>query len=177
MFCEQCLEILLIFEKGLRVFICSGPHKVYSQCWQRSYSRNGYHHSISQCRPLSQDWRFAPPWTGPPGSSVHGISQARVLEWVVIPFSRGSSWPRDWTRISCIAGAARETHYYQYLMRKCFILWVSISEVAIWKTRKKKKRQMGRRERKKISCMNSKARKAGTIAFSKMLSDIFSRGD
>ena len=37
-----------------------------------------------------------------PGSSVHGISQARILEWVVIPFSRGSSWPRDWTWVSCI---------------------------------------------------------------------------
>ena len=32
-----------------------------------------------------------------PGSSVHGISQARILEWVAISFSRGSSWPRDWT--------------------------------------------------------------------------------
>ena len=38
------------------------------------------------------------------GSSVHGILQARILEWVVIPFSRGSSGPRDWTCISCIAG-------------------------------------------------------------------------
>ena len=36
-------------------------------------------------------------------SSVHGILQARVLEWVAIPCSRGSSWPRDWTRDSCIA--------------------------------------------------------------------------
>ena len=32
----------------------------------------------------------------PPGSSVHGISQARILEWVAIPSSRGSSRPRDW---------------------------------------------------------------------------------
>ena len=38
------------------------------------------------------------------GSSVHGISQARTLEWVVISFSRGSSQPRDRTCISCIAG-------------------------------------------------------------------------
>ena len=38
----------------------------------------------------------------PPGSSVYGISQARMLEWVVIPFSRGSSWPKDQTCISCI---------------------------------------------------------------------------
>ena len=39
----------------------------------------------------------------PPGSSVHGIHQARILEWVAISFSRGSSQPRDWTRVSCIA--------------------------------------------------------------------------
>ena len=39
----------------------------------------------------------------PPGSTVHGILQARILEWVAIPFSRGPSWPRDLTRISCIA--------------------------------------------------------------------------
>ena len=39
-----------------------------------------------------------------PGSSVHGILQARVLEWVAISFSRGSSQRRDWTRVSCTAG-------------------------------------------------------------------------
>ena len=40
----------------------------------------------------------------PPGSSVHGIFQARILEWFAIHFSRGSSGPRDWTQVSCIAG-------------------------------------------------------------------------
>ena len=39
-----------------------------------------------------------------PGSSVHGILQARILEWVAMPFSRGPSWPRDRTQVSCIAG-------------------------------------------------------------------------
>ena len=39
-----------------------------------------------------------------PGSSVHGIFQARIVEWAAISYSRGSSQPRDWTRISCIAG-------------------------------------------------------------------------
>ena len=39
-----------------------------------------------------------------PDSFVHGILQARILEWVAIPFSRGSFWPRDRTPISCIAG-------------------------------------------------------------------------
>ena len=40
----------------------------------------------------------------PPGSSVHGIFQARILEWAAVSFSRGSSWPMAGTRISCIAG-------------------------------------------------------------------------
>ena len=48
----------------------------------------------------------------PPGSSVHGIFQARILEWVAISFSRGSSQPRDWTQVSCIAG-------------RCFNLWAT----------------------------------------------------
>ena len=39
-----------------------------------------------------------------PGSSVHGIFQARVLDWVAIYFSRESSWPRDRTWVFCIAG-------------------------------------------------------------------------
>ena len=41
---------------------------------------------------------------GLPGFSVHGILQARILEWVAIPFSRGTSQPRDRTVVSCIAG-------------------------------------------------------------------------
>ena len=39
-----------------------------------------------------------------PGSSINGIFQARVLEWVAISFSRGSSWPRDRTLVSRIVG-------------------------------------------------------------------------
>ena len=39
-----------------------------------------------------------------PGFSVHGILQARILEWVAISFSRGSSQVRDWTQVSCLAG-------------------------------------------------------------------------
>ena len=39
-----------------------------------------------------------------PGSSIHGILQARILEWVAISFSRGSSWPRNRTQVSDIAG-------------------------------------------------------------------------
>ena len=39
-----------------------------------------------------------------PGTSIHGILQARMLEWVAMPSSRGSSQPRNQTRVSCIAG-------------------------------------------------------------------------
>ena len=39
-----------------------------------------------------------------PGSSVPGTSQATILEWIAISFSRGSSWPRDWTWVSSTAG-------------------------------------------------------------------------
>ena len=46
----------------------------------------------------------------PPGSSIHGIFQARVLEGVAISFSRGSSWTRDQTQVSHIAG-------------RCFTIW------------------------------------------------------
>ena len=54
-------------------------------------------------------------------SIVHGILQARILEWVAFPFSRGSSQPWDGTQISCIAGgfftswATREAHIYIYV--------------------------------------------------------------
>ena len=46
-----------------------------------------------------------------PGSSVHGVLQARMLELVVISFSRGSSWPRDWTRISYVSCIGRWVLY------------------------------------------------------------------
>ena len=71
--------------------------------------KNGYHFYLKQnqsevkvaqscltlCDPM--DCR-------PPGSSVRGILQARILEWVAIPFSRGSSQARDRTQGSCITG-------------------------------------------------------------------------
>ena len=53
----------------------------------------------------------------PLGSSVHGLLQARILEWVAIPFSREYSWLRDWAQFSCVADrfftiwATREVHH------------------------------------------------------------------
>ena len=65
---------------------------------------------LTLCNPM--DYR-------PPGSSLHGVLQARILEWVAIPFSRGSSQPRDQTWVSCIAGrfftvwATREDQWFE----------------------------------------------------------------
>ena len=67
-------------------------------------------HLLLQCRKVKSESEvpqscptFRDPMDcSPPGSSVHGIFQARVLEWVAISFSRGSSHPRDRTHISCL---------------------------------------------------------------------------
>ena len=56
--------------------------------------------SVSQsCPSLCNPMNYSPP-----GSCVHEIFQARILEWVAISFSRGSSQPKDRTRVSCTAG-------------------------------------------------------------------------
>jgi len=47
-----------------------------------------------------------------PGSSVHGIFQARILGWVAISYSKGSSRPRDWTHVSCISCTGRWIPYH-----------------------------------------------------------------
>ena len=54
----------------------------------------------------------------PPGSSVHGISQARILEWFAISFSRGSSWPRNWT---CVSLIGRQVLYHLSHHIFCYI--------------------------------------------------------
>ena len=62
------------------------------------------HHCCGKKKWLLSYARLWPYDGSPPGSSVHGILQARILEWVAMTFSRESSWPRDWTRVSYIAG-------------------------------------------------------------------------
>ena len=47
-----------------------------------------------------------------PGSSVHGILQVRILEWVAVPFSRGSPQPRDRTCVSRVSCIGRQVLYY-----------------------------------------------------------------
>ena len=54
----------------------------------------------------------------PPGSSFHGISQARMLEWAATPSSRGLSWSRDWTLFACIGRLV----FYHWATREILIL-------------------------------------------------------
>ena len=62
--------------------------RLHSKQWKRS-------------RSVLSDSLWPVDWS-PPSSSVHGIFQASILEWVVISFSRGSSWPRDQTQVSTL---------------------------------------------------------------------------
>ena len=87
----------------------------WCQCYLFSHSSRGLSNfwSVQYLRECTLAYMFSP-WVcltlcdpkdcNPPGSSVHGISGGRILEWVAISFSKGSSWPRDRTLISCIAG-------------------------------------------------------------------------
>ena len=69
---------------------------------------------------LARSWYIYPMDCSPPGSSVHGILQARILEWVAILVCRETSWPRDWAHISRIAGGI-------------FIIWATWEVPLQWK--------------------------------------------
>ena len=85
----------------------------------------------------------------PLGSSVHGISQARILEWVAIHFSRGSSRLRDWTEVSHIAGrfftiwattvlkwcSKLLSHLPLYTCSRTWVSYIAGSCFIVWATR------------------------------------------
>ena len=74
------------------------------------------HFSLYQWKVNVEVTQSCPTLCAPLDHTVHGILQARVLEWVAFPFSKGNSQPRDWTQVSHIAGdfftswATREAH-------------------------------------------------------------------
>ena len=71
-------------------------------------------------RPHAACRRWAP--CGPLASSIHGIFQARILEWVAMSFSRGSSQPRGQTQVSCIAGR----FFTNWATRKALIITATV---------------------------------------------------
>ena len=70
----------------------------------------------------------------PPGPSVHGISQARILEWVAISFSRGSSRPRDRTHISCVSALAGR-FFTTAPLGSPPLLYISLVYITVWSFR------------------------------------------
>ena len=76
----------------------------------------------------------------PTGSAVHGISQARILEWVAISFSRQSSQPRDWSHIFCLAGRFFTSeppgklcsYLICFLVNSFYSVYYELSHVIIW---------------------------------------------
>ena len=78
-----------------------------------SYFHWIYFSNVLSC--FSRVWLFETPWTvacSLPGFSVHGILQARILEWVAVSSFRGSSWPRDRTHVSSFSCTGRRVLYH-----------------------------------------------------------------
>ena len=73
------------------------------ECYQKTpANRVSMFTNVPSVQSLSIVRLFETPWTiAQPGSSPQGILQARLLEWVAMSSSRGSSWPRDGTHVSC----------------------------------------------------------------------------
>ena len=82
---------------------------ITTHCMTDHSEENGYECHISEAWEWSEVTQSCPTLCdpvdcSPPGSSVHGILQVRIPEWVAISFSRGSSRSRDWTQVSFVAG-------------------------------------------------------------------------
>ena len=84
---ESSMQIVMVFTK---VYKFSKLIRRYQKCMFMSVAQL----HLTLCDPLDCSL---------PCSSVHGNSQARIVEWVAISFFRGSSWPQDWTCVSCIS--------------------------------------------------------------------------
>ena len=86
-------------------------YNLYGQ-WLGSKTEDKEAHSMCGVRAQSCPTLCDPVDCSPPGSSVHGVLQARRLEWVAMPSSTGSSWPRDWTCVSKVSCIGRQALNY-----------------------------------------------------------------
>ena len=118
-----------------------GPSAKNSDCVQTSDPQRPYSVNVSlkmllkvaQSRPTLCE----PVDYSPPGSSIHGISQARTLEWSAISFSRGSSWTRNRTRVSCITGRlgkGDDWGWDGWMASPTQCTWVSVNSGSWWWT-------------------------------------------
>ena len=79
--------------KNIKIRVCKRKKGFQTYTHTYIYMYRKKESEVTQCNPM--DYSL-------PGFSIHGIFQARVLEWVAISFSRGSARPRDWTLVSRI---------------------------------------------------------------------------
>ena len=77
----------------LKEMVVAGTGRGQWRCWEVCVRAQSLQSCLTLCHPMD---------CSPPGSSVRGILQARILWWVAMPSSRGSSWPRDPTRLLCL---------------------------------------------------------------------------
>ena len=75
------------------------PHSPDPSPWKKLFSTEHVQLCPTHCDPMDCSL---------PGSSVHGILWARILQWVAMPSSRGSSRPMDWTHVSCVSYIGRQ---------------------------------------------------------------------
>ena len=115
---KVCMWSLQVFYKngmfGVENTLVVGTHPIY---WFEKKWVLVVQTCLTFCDPME---------CSPPSSSVHGILQITILEWVAIPFSRESSWSRDQTQVSCFAGrsvtiwASREAPSIDLRSAKCW---------------------------------------------------------
>ena len=85
---------------------------------------------------------YDPMHCSPTGSSFHGILQARILEWVAMPSSRGFSWPRDRTHVSYISCTSRQVLYHWYHLGSLpYDPAIPLMGIYIWKKNQKNKKK------------------------------------
>ena len=101
-FSTQCQRCIYVFPQPISTKCINSLLRSCQESWiffQAASHACMHAKSLQSCPTLCGPMDYSLP-----GSSVHRILQARILEWVAILFSRGSSRLRDWTQVSCIAG-------------------------------------------------------------------------
>ena len=106
--CQTCLTFKKFINQLLPLWcleICHSSENIYTiEISKHYHDLLSYHSQVKVIVAQSCPILCKPMVCSLPGSSVHGIFQARLLEWVAISFSRGTSRLRDQTQVSCITG-------------------------------------------------------------------------
>ena len=91
---------------------CGEMRTLLHLCWNDNSKQPLWRQCVCMLNHFSHAWLFNPVDSSPPGSSVHGILQARILEWSAMTSSRGSSPPRDWSPVSYVSCVGEQVLYH-----------------------------------------------------------------